>query len=168
MAEKKKKLNKKANLIALIVIIIGLIIIISSFQNSSNKSSNDNSSEISKEDIANTNGNSASDLDITFYKSVRNDKTQKWRYAIFSKQVDIQEYVISYYKTYFQSDDEIHGIINFSNNTTTKLSTNGSILFCEIHDYVKDEEHDANLMFSGTLLSSYQIDIATGEITKIQ
>ena len=110
--------------------------------------------------------NNVSELDITYYDYVRNDATGNWRHAIFSKKVNIQDYALSYYQTYFKSKDEIHGITNFYNNTTTNLHVYGNILFCEIHEYVKNEEHDANLMFSGMLLESYQINIDTGEITK--
>lgn len=110
--------------------------------------------------------NNISELDITYYDYVRNDSTGKWRHAIFSKNVNIQDYALSYYQTYFKSKDEIHGITNFYNNTTTNLHVYGNILFCEIHEYVKNEEHDAKLMFSGMLLASYQINIDTGEITK--
>lgn len=110
--------------------------------------------------------NNVSELDITYYDYVRNDTTGNWRHAIFSKKVNIQDYALSYYQTYFKSKDEIHGITNFYNNTTTNLHVYGNILFCEIHEYVKNEEHDANLMFSGMLLESYQINIDTGEITK--
>lgn len=92
--------------------------------------------------------------------------TGNWRHAIFSKNVNIQDYALSYYQTYFKSKDEIHGITNFYNNTTTNLHVSGNILFCDIHEYVKNEEHDAKLMFSGMLLASYQINIDTGEITK--
>lgn len=112
--------------------------------------------------------NNISELNITYYDYVRNDSTGKWRHAIFSKKVNIQDYALSYYQTYFKSKDEIHGITNFYNNTTTNLHVYGNILFCEIHEYVKNEEHDANLMFSGMLLESYQINIDTGEITKSQ
>lgn len=110
--------------------------------------------------------NNISELDITYYDYVRNDTTGNWRHAIFSKNVNIQDYALSYYQTYFKSKDEIHGITNFYNNTTTNLHVSGNILFCDIHEYVKNEEHDAKLMFSGMLLASYQINIDTGEITK--
>jgi uncharacterized membrane protein YqaE (UPF0057 family) len=110
--------------------------------------------------------NNISELDITYYDYVRNDMTGNWRHAIFSKNVNIQDYALSYYQTYFKSKDEIHGITNFYNNTTTNLHVSGNILFCDIHEYVKNEEHDAKLMFSGMLLASYQINIDTGEITK--
>ena len=114
------------------------------------------------------NGKDISTLDITYYDYVRNDVTNKWKHALIVENINIQDYALSYYQTYFKSKDEIHGIINFFNNTSTNLRVSGNSLFCEIHDYVKGEEHDAKLMFSGTLLASYQININTGEIVKIQ
>lgn len=133
-----------------------------------NTYSNNQSTTSSIEETSQTidTSNNVSELDITYYDYVRNDTTGNWRHAIFSKNVNIQDYALSYYQTYFKSKDEIHGITNFYNNTTTNLHVSGNILFCDIHEYVKNEEHDAKLMFSGMLLASYQINIDTGEITK--
>ena len=40
--------------------------------------------------------NNISELDITYYDYVRNDMTGNWRHAIFSKNVNIQDYALSY------------------------------------------------------------------------
>lgn len=99
---------------------------------------------------------------------VRNDKTGKWKISSIAENIEIQEYAESYYKTYFKNDAEIHAIVNFSNNTTTKISVMGNILDVSIHDYVDGEEHDANLLYSGTLLKQYFVYLDTGEIEEIQ
>jgi hypothetical protein len=62
--------------------------------------------------IAGVSDKDISELDPVFWKSVVNDVTGKWRYATISNDVDIQDYVLSYYKEYFKSDDEVHVINN--------------------------------------------------------
>ena len=90
--------------------------------------------------------------------------TGKWRYATISNDVDIQDYVLSYYKEYFKSDDEVHAIINFANNTTTRINSGGDRLLVTVLDYVDGEEHDAKKMFGGTPLESYCVYLDNGDI----
>lgn len=109
-----------------------------------------------------------SDLDPVFWKSVVNDATGKWRYATISDDVNISDYVLSYYKEYFKSDDEVHAIINFANKTTTRINCGGDRLLISVLDYVDSEEHDAKKMFSGTLLESYCVYLDNGDIEKTE
>ena len=162
-----KNTKKWIHVVLLFYIVIWIGAFISALTDP-NTYSNNQSTTSSIEETSQTidTSNNVSELDITYYDYVRNDTTGNWRHAIFSKNVNIQDYALSYYQTYFKSKDEIHGITNFYNNTTTNLHVSGNILFCDIHEYVKNEEHDAKLMFSGMLLASYQINIDTGEITK--
>ncbi len=104
-----------------------------------------------------------------FSDSIINDITGKWRLSLIASSKDTTEYAIDYYNTLFNSNDEIHAIVNFSKNTTTKIS----VLFDEmldvtVYEYVDKEEHDANLLFSGMLLKEYWINIESGEIEIIQ
>ena len=109
-----------------------------------------------------------SDLDPVFWKSVVNDVTGKWRYATISDDVNISDYVLSYYKEYFKSDDEVHAIINFANKTTTRINCGGDrLLICTL-DYVDGEEHDAKKMFSGSPLESYCVYLDNGDIEKTE
>lgn len=108
-------------------------------------------------------------FNVMFSNSYKNDTTGNWRLARIAEDIDIEEYALDYYKNYFKSDDEIHIIVNFTRNTTTRIiSFGGAILDVTIMDYVDGEEHDAKLACSGTLLSEYQIDVETGAIDKIQ
>ena len=156
----------------LLYIFIWICGIISAIVNPDSTSTSNNTTiaetTVEENQTTSVNGKDISTLDITYYDYVRNDVTNKWKHALIVENINIQDYALSYYQTYFKSKDEIHGIINFFNNTSTNLRVSGNSLFCEIHDYVKGEEHDAKLMFSGTLLASYQININTGEIVKIQ
>lgn len=156
----------------LLYIFIWICGIISAIVNPNSTSTSNNTTiaetTVEENQTTSVNGKDISTLDITYYDYVRNDVTNKWKHALIVENINIQDYALSYYQTYFKSKDEIHGIINFFNNTSTNLRVSGNSLFCEIHDYVKGEEHDAKLMFSGTLLASYQININTGEIVKIQ
>lgn len=112
---------------------------------------------------------SKSEMDIKFRVSnVRNDVTGNWRIAKISERIAIEDYVIDYYKEYFKSDDEIHAIVNFTYNTTAKISVIGNLLDVTVHEYVEKEEHDAKLLFSGMVLKQYHIDMETGEIEEIK
>lgn len=115
---------------------------------------------ISEKDIA--------DVDVLFYDSVINDVTGNWRVAVVSSNIDILDYALSYYKTYFKDDSEIHGVVNLALNTTTKISYSGGILFISQYDYVDGEEHDAKIMFSGTYLGQDWVYTDNGDIEKVE
>lgn len=106
--------------------------------------------------------------DINFQDEYRNDSTGKWRLATTSDSFDIQKYALSYYYNYFKSDDEIHILVNFTRMTTTRMTVSGNVLDVSIHEYTKDEEHDANKALSGMLLNEYHVNMDTGKISKIQ
>lgn len=108
------------------------------------------------------------DVDINFSKTVLNDTTGNWRLTRVATTKEIQEYALDYYNSYFQSDDEVHAIVNFTLNTTNRLvKVTSDILDVTVYDYVSKEEHDAKALFSGTLLANYEINVSTGEINQI-
>ncbi|SFE20566.1 hypothetical protein SAMN02910327_00621 [Peptostreptococcaceae bacterium pGA-8] len=116
-----------------------------------------------------TQGDSTTKDDISFMVSnVRNDVTGNWRIATIAENIEMQDYALDYYKEYFKSDDEIHAIVNFNYKTTTRIAVMGNLLDVSVHEYVKKEEHDAKLLFSGMLLKEYHINMDTGEIEEIQ
>ncbi len=100
--------------------------------------------------------------------AVRNDVTGNWKKVLISEDIAIQEKALEYYNTYFDSEKEIHAVINFANNTTTKISVLGDSLDVTIYEYVSKEEHDAKILFSGQLLAEYFVNMDTGEIEQIQ
>lgn len=108
------------------------------------------------------------DVDINFSGNVQNDATGNWRLARVTTMKEIQEYALEYYNAYFKSDDEIHAIVNFSLNTTNRLTkATDDILDIAVYDYVSKEEYDAKVLFSGSLLANYHINTSTGEIEEI-
>lgn len=107
-------------------------------------------------------------FDVDFSSSYRNDVTGKWRLARIAENKTIEEYALDYYRNYFESDDEIHIIINFTLNTTNRILVWGNLLDVATMEYVDNEEHDAKIACSGMLLSEYLINTDTGEIEKIQ
>lgn len=98
---------------------------------------------------------------------VCNDTTGKWRVSVINKSFDIQYYALSYYNKYFHGNDEIHAIVNFCDNTTTCISYKSGNLYVTVHEYVKGEEHDAKIMFSGTVIKDYIIYTDNGDIQRI-
>lgn len=115
-------------------------------------------------------GAEASPLDgIKFSVSkVRNDNTGNWRISLIAENIDMSECALDYYKQYFTDDSEIHFIVNFNYNTTTKIMNMGGQLDVTVQDYVSKEEHDANVLGSGTVLAEYSVDKETGEIEQIR
>lgn len=99
---------------------------------------------------------------------VRNDKTGNWRISLIAESIEMQNCALDYYKHYFKDDKEIHAIVNFNYNTTTKISVVGNKLDVSVFEYVKKEEHDANLLFSGQLLKEYLVDKETGAVEEVK
>ena len=63
----------------------------------------------------------------------------------------------------FTSDDEIHAVWNATLGTMASIKAMSGLLFIDTFEYVKGEEHDAKLLFSGMLLDSLILNIETGE-----
>lgn len=99
---------------------------------------------------------------------VRNDTTGNWRISLIAENIDMSEYALDYYKQYFTDDSEIHFIVNFNYNTTTKIMVMGGDLDVTVQEYVAKEEHDAKLLGSGAVLAEYFVNIETGEIEKVR
>lgn len=120
-----------------------------------NTASNSSSSTENKSTVSITN----------FVSSVPNDVTGKWRLAAVSTTYPISSYALNYYKKYFKSNDEIHGIINKDLGQTYSLSIVGGQLYVATHQYIDGEENDASLLFGGDVISQIYIDLNTGTIT---
>lgn len=108
---------------------------------------------------------SAIPFDVTFSNSFHNDVTGKWRKALVATSTTIDEYAVDYYREYFQSDDEVHVIYNFTMNTVNTLTVQSGTLFVSVTEYVKGEEHDAKKACGGEYYGQYQFDLSTGELT---
>lgn len=102
-------------------------------------------------------------MEFQFWDEVRNDVTGRWRRAATSDSFVPADYALEYYEMMFSSDDEIHSIWNATLGTTTRITVAFGTLYVDTFEYVKGEEHDAKLMFSGTLLDSRMVDIESGE-----
>lgn len=110
-------------------------------------------------------------IDFELYKPSKfpGDKTGRWYQTTFAKYgVEFQYYALNYYQEYFQADDEVHVVYNFSNKTVNSITCLSGLLFVSIHDYIDKEEHDASVACGGTLLAEYYIDPDTGIIEKLQ
>lgn len=102
-------------------------------------------------------------MTLNFSPSVRNDVTGRWRISTTSDSIVPADYALEYYNALFSSDDEIHAIWNATLNTTTRITASDGLLYVDTLEYVDGEEHDANLLFSGTVLDSKIINIETGQ-----
>ena len=92
--------------------------------------------------------------------SVRNDVTNSWTIeAIASAEaIDPSTWAYDYVQAYWKEGIKLMWIVNFSNRTTTSISTSdGSMLIVSQRDYVEDEEHDAKELGTGTVLREWII-----------
>ena len=106
--------------------------------------------------------------DVTFYKEVRNDKTGRWRMGVMAEAVQVQDIALDYWNHFAESSDEVHVVVNFAYNTTTVINRYGDTLVMDVHEYVKGEEHDADIAGSGQYLGTFTVDCTTGEVTEIK
>lgn len=188
--EKKRSRSKTVLIILGIFIVLGIIGSIfgdddksdtpnvQNIESDENELVTNNDSEESEEPTPDTNHDSLAEsveenenplgFNVSFSDTYRNDVTGNWRLALIAEDIKIEEYAVDYYNNYFKSDSEIHIIINFTLNTTTRMTVMGNLLDVTIMEYVDKEEHDAKLACSGMLLSEYHVNIDTGEIEKIQ
>lgn len=97
---------------------------------------------------------------------VRNDNTGNWRITKIAENIDIEEYALSYANLNMK-EDEVHFIVNFNYNTTTWLNEMNGLLYVDVREYEKKEEHDAKKLGSGMLLKSYVI-FPDGDIQELE
>ena len=115
---------------------------------------------------AETIGEPAPNIEFDYCGNVKNDKTGKWRLTKVNSTLDVTEYALYYYKNYFKSDDEIHAIINYSNDITIRISAISALGLLDVTTltHIQGEENDAAVLFGGDVINSYMINIKTGEL----
>ena len=103
-------------------------------------------------------------VNFTHCGNVQNDVTDNWRLSKASTNLHSSEYILFYYKNFFKSDNEIHAIINFTDNTTIRIKPILGMLDVSVFSHIDGEENDAKILFGGKLIETYQVNIDTGEI----
>lgn len=134
------------------------------------KAYNLNESQLTLEDIYSSfSENSALwSIEFDYCGVVKNDVTKNWRYSKVYTDFDALDYALYYYKRYFQSDNEIHAIINYSNNTTIRIQKTLEMLDVSVLSHIEEEEKDAKKLFCGDLIQDYLISIESGELVNIE
>ncbi len=116
---------------------------------------------ISNKDISN--------LNVSFSDTIPEDVTGNWRLATISDDIEFLEYAASYYDNYFESDDETHFIINYTDNTITCITKYfDEFIFLAVSEHVEGEEDSAKKLQSGDFLNQYWIYLDNGDIEKIE
>lgn len=114
-----------------------------------------------------------SDKDITTiystkYNTVRNDVTGNWKCIVIAENnFNVEDYALSCYKNYFDSDKTILAVENLTTKTSTSISVVSGLLYVSVYEYTKGEEHDAKAMFGGTHLVDYIVYTDNGDIEKV-
>ena len=123
--------------------------------------------EITSEEPEETKIPMPDNVDITLAKTVNDDVTGKWRLSRVATSVFVTDYAVAYYENYFESDDEIHIIINFSTNTTSIVRKVANLLDITVHEHVDKEECSAKTLGSGMVYGEYHVHLDTGEVEKL-
>lgn len=114
-----------------------------------------------------------SDKDVTTiystkYDTVRNDVTGNWKCIVIAENnFNVEDYALSCYKNYFDSDKTILAVENLTTKTSTSISVVSGLLYVSVYEYTKGEEHDAKAMFGGTHLVDYIVYTDNGDIEKV-
>lgn len=114
-----------------------------------------------------------SDKDITELRpskqnTVRNDVTGKWKCILVAENnFNVEDYALSCYENYFDSDETILAVINLTTKTSASVSKVAGVLYVSVYEYVDGEEHDAKIMFSGLHLVDYMVYTDNGDIEKV-
>ena len=105
---------------------------------------------------------------VSIRKNIKDDGTGRWRVASTASRTPTMEYVYDYYKNCFESDDEVHFIINFTLGTTTRINNSGGILSVRTTEHVEKEELSAKTLGSGyPLTDEILIYSSTGEVVDL-
>lgn len=105
---------------------------------------------------------------VSIRKNIKDDSTGRWRVASTASRTPTMEYVYDYYKNCFESDDEVHFIINFTLGTTTRINNSGGILSVRTTEHVEKEELSAKTLGSGyPLTDEILIYSSTGEVVDL-
>ncbi len=176
MSEKKKMSKGMKFLIVLLVILLlilfGLFKIINSEPVSTGESTKyiveTQGADTRKESIGKSNKNFDEFEDGKINLSnMLNDVTGNWKLLRVTTTKSIEEYALDYYNKYFETNNQIHWIVNFTTNTTTKINCLGNYLSITTYEYVDKEELDAKKIGSGMILTSYTVWLDNGDIEKI-
>ena len=106
------------------------------------------------------------DMDIKVH-NVSDDVTGNARRTFVTTTKSAEEYAIAYYKEYFESDKEIHFLLNFYSNTMSIISNSGNFLDVRICEHVDGEEHSGKTIGRGQLYAEYYVNLETGEIKQL-
>lgn len=101
--------------------------------------------------------------------NVDEDVTGNWRLSEYASPDSQETFAADYYDAFFESDTEIHAIINRTNKTTARLQIIGNrILEVDVLKHIEGEEQSAKSLFGGEVIHQYWVYLDTGEIKEIQ
>lgn len=134
------------------------------------KAYNLNNNQLSLEDIYSSFSENSDlwSIDFEYCGVVKNDTTGNWRLSKVYTDFDVIDYALYYYNRYFQADNEIHAIINYSNDTTIRIRSTLGMLDVSVLSHIDGEENDAKILFGGDLIQNYMISIESGELVNIE
>lgn len=115
--------------------------------------------------VTETAAGSALDFDVSFFRLLPERQDRTLAQGIDRNGRNPDQYAVDYYREYFQSDDEVHVVYNFSLNTVNCIRLDAGTLFVSVTEYVENEEHDASEACGGQFLGQYHFNPETGEMT---
>lgn len=105
-------------------------------------------------------------ISVEYFSEVKNDVTGNWRLGKVRTDKTSLDFALAYYKEFVTSKDEIHAVVNYNDQTTTRINYAGmpGYVSVTILQHIDGEENDAKLLFGGDVIGDYWIDIETGEV----
>lgn len=102
-------------------------------------------------------------------RKLSDDVTGNWRVASVVTPKYITDYAVDYYNAFFESDDEIHIIINFGTKTKNVIRSMYGMLSVSVYEHVENEELSANTLLDsgGYHFAEYLIHLSDGTIDEL-
>lgn len=94
------------------------------------------------------------------------DRISTWKAITITEHIDIEEYALSYKKENMK-EDELHFIINSSNDTNTMIDVYDDIIYIKIKEYQHRGEYDSKILSGGIPFKSFCI-YPDGDIQKLK
>lgn len=100
---------------------------------------------------------------IDYRGGFNDDVTGNWRLSTVVTSKSIKDYAFDYYKAYFNNDNEIHWIINYADNTTSRINCMDGYLFVSTYSHVDGEENSAKEIGGGSFISDCTLSAKDGK-----
>lgn len=115
------------------------------------------------EDSSSSSSSAIDGVVVDYRGKFKDDVTENWRLSTVVTSKPIEDYAFDYYKAYFNNDNEIHWIINYADNTTSRINCMDGYLFVSTYSHVDGEENSAKEIGGGSFISDCTLSAKDGK-----